>query len=476
MPPAAGSCIEVYLPGALPLIFTGLKLSLQASWTTLVAAELVGAFVGLGRVLSTAYRDINTSMILVAMVMIAILGALTTKAPDLGRAAGDPLEDAVTPRRHHLWLYSAASLLLFFGLWQGAVSAGLVSSFVLPSPVEVAARIWTLMVRPFAGFRLYEHLLSSFGRFLGGFLLAAIIGIPLGLLMGRFRLLDEIVTPLFEGYRYVAPLAWVPFAALWFGTGLGGPILVIFTGAFAPCVVNAYRGARLVDTYLIEAAQTHGASELRIAREVLLPGALPSIVAGLRIAAGLGWQSLIGAELIVVSFRHRLRPGPGAEQSQPVHRDECHGDDRPHRSPDRLGVAGGRAARECEMGRPDVSDIRFEGISKRFSRGDGQGVRRDWRNRLPCRRPRVHLGRRAFGLRQDHADAHGRRAGNAERRPDHGGGPGGARARPRPCGRLPAVRALSLEDGARETSSSACARAVRARRSATPRSSTTSRS
>lgn len=72
--------LEVYLPGALPLIFTGLKLSMQAAWTTLVAAELVGAVLGLGRVLSSAYRDIDTAMILVAMLAIAILGALTTKA------------------------------------------------------------------------------------------------------------------------------------------------------------------------------------------------------------------------------------------------------------------------------------------------------------------------------------------------------------------------------------------------------------
>ena len=70
---------EVYMPNALPMIFTGLRLSLQASWTTLVAAELVGAFLGLGRVLSIAYRDINTAMILVAMVVIAIAGALTTQ-------------------------------------------------------------------------------------------------------------------------------------------------------------------------------------------------------------------------------------------------------------------------------------------------------------------------------------------------------------------------------------------------------------
>ena len=71
--------LEVYLPDALPLIFTGLRLSLQASWTTLVAAELVGAFLGLGRVLSSAYRDINTAMILVAMVAIALCGAATTR-------------------------------------------------------------------------------------------------------------------------------------------------------------------------------------------------------------------------------------------------------------------------------------------------------------------------------------------------------------------------------------------------------------
>lgn len=201
-----------------------------------------------------------------------------------------------------LLVWSALGLILFFGLWQGLVGFGVVSPFVLPGPLDVLDRAWTIGVeRPFAGAYLLEHAWSSILRFLGGFGIAALIGVPLGLLMGRFRLLEDIVTPLFESYRYVAPLAWVPFAALWFGTGVGGAIMVIFTGAFAPCLINAYRGARLVDSHLIEAAQTHGASELRIAREVLLPGALPSIVAGLRIAAGLGWQSLIGAELIVVS-------------------------------------------------------------------------------------------------------------------------------------------------------------------------------
>jgi NitT/TauT family transport system permease protein len=134
-----------------------------------------------------------------------------------------------------------------------------------------------------------------------GFGLAVAIGIPLGLLMGWFRWLDAVVTPLFDALRFVAPIAWVPFAALWFGTGIGGPVLIIFSGAFPPCVINAYRGAKYVETRFVEAARTLGAGNLRIITEVLLPASVPSIVSGLRVSAGLGWQSLIGAELIVAS-------------------------------------------------------------------------------------------------------------------------------------------------------------------------------
>ena len=138
-------------------------------------------------------------------------------------------------------------------------------------------------------------------RFSYGFLLAAMIGVPLGLLMGWFRWLDDVVSPIFDMLRFIAPIAWVPFAALWFGTGIGGPIMIIFAGAFPPCLINAYRGARFVDPNLIEAAQMLGMSNARIIVDVLLPASIPSIVAGLRVSAGLGWQSLVGAELIVAS-------------------------------------------------------------------------------------------------------------------------------------------------------------------------------
>lgn len=192
-------------------------------------------------------------------------------------------------------------LACFLGLWQGLAMSGLVSNIFLPSPLEVYDRFTTLMERRFAGATLSGHLAASFQRFAYGFLLAAAIGIPLGLLMGWYQLLDEIVSPLFDALRFVAPIAWVPFAALWFGTGIGGPIMIIFAGAFPPCVINAYRGAKFVDPRLIEAANMLGTPSHRVIVEVLLPSSVPSIISGLRVSAGLGWQSLVGAELIVAS-------------------------------------------------------------------------------------------------------------------------------------------------------------------------------
>ena len=200
------------------------------------------------------------------------------------------------------WLVlSIGGFVAFFAMWWLLAASGLVQRQFLPTPLEVVERFVALTQSPFVGYTLQQHLASSFGRFAAGFGLAVLIGVPLGLLMGWFRSLDAIVTPIFDALRFIAPIAWVPFAALWFGTGLGGPVLVIFSGAFPPCVINAYRGARFVEPRFIEAAQTLGATHFRIITEVLLPASVPSIVAGLRISAGLGWQSLVGAELIVAS-------------------------------------------------------------------------------------------------------------------------------------------------------------------------------
>ena len=209
----------------------------------------------------------------------------------------------VDPRlsRREFIVLSALGLAGFFALWTLLAASGLVPKLFLPSPFAVAEKFVELTQKPFVGYTLQQHLLSSFGRFGAGFVLAALIGVPLGLAMGWFRWLDGIVSPLFDALRFIAPIAWVPFAALWFGTGIGGPVLIIFSGAFPPCVINAYRGAKYVEPRFIEAARTLGASNWQMITEVLLPASVPSIVAGLRISAGLAWQSLVGAELIVAS-------------------------------------------------------------------------------------------------------------------------------------------------------------------------------
>jgi ABC-type nitrate/sulfonate/bicarbonate transport system permease component len=209
------------------------------------------------------------------------------------------LQARLSPAR---WaMLSAIGLGSFLVLWSAVALSGLASRTFLPTPWDVVARFAELLGNPFAGHTLAQHLLSSLHRFALGFGLAVLVGIPLGLLMAWFRWIDRLVTPVFEAVRFVAPIAWVPFAALWFGTGIGGPVLIIFTGAFPPVLINTHRGARLIDRKYIEAARMLGASHWRAMTEVLLPAAVPSIVAGLRISAGLGWQSLVGAELIVAS-------------------------------------------------------------------------------------------------------------------------------------------------------------------------------
>lgn len=208
--------------------------------------------------------------------------------------------DAKLTHTQFAWL-SLAGLAIFFGIWTLAAALELAPRRFLPLPWEVFEAFVKLVNTPFSGETLQGHLVSSINRYVRGFLLAAAVGVPLGLMMGWYRWLDNVVTPLFDGLRFIAPIAWVPFAALWFGTGIGGPTMVIFAGAFPPCLINAYRGAKYVERLHIEAAEMLGASGPRVIYAVLLPSSVPAIVAGLRVGAGTGWQSLIGAELIAAN-------------------------------------------------------------------------------------------------------------------------------------------------------------------------------
>lgn len=196
--------------------------------------------------------------------------------------------------------WSSIGLLVVFGSWTAVTTLGLVPPEFLPTPAEVIRTLVAeLTTEKFSGALLQVHALASLQKFGLSYLLAVVLGVSLGLVMGRYRSVDWLVSPIFDAVRFIPPIAWVPFSILWFGTGLLAPTMIVFMAAFAPCVVNAQRGVQLMDRVLGEAARTLGAGPVISFRRVLLPAALPQIIAGMRIGAGLGWQSLVGAELIV---------------------------------------------------------------------------------------------------------------------------------------------------------------------------------
>jgi taurine transport system permease protein len=197
--------------------------------------------------------------------------------------------------------FAVLGLVTLLGGWALVAAANIMPANFFPGPWLVCERMVELLREPYAGHRLQEHLLASLQKFVTSYGFAVLVGVPLGLAIGRFRPFKLFTLPFLEGLRFIPPIAWVPFSILWFGTGILAPAFVIFMGALFPCVLNSYRGAQMVDRSLLEAAQMLGTSRWKTLREILLPGALPQIVAGMRIAAGFGWQSLIGAELIVGS-------------------------------------------------------------------------------------------------------------------------------------------------------------------------------
>lgn len=186
----------------------------------------------------------------------------------------------------------------WLALWTLAVVVLKVSPDFLPLPWDVAQRLIKLTWDPVGDGTLWLHLRSSLVRFFSGFMIAAAIGIPLGMLMARVRFLDRLVRPVFELVRPIPPIAWAPFAILWFGASLGSQAFVICVSALPPMLINAYRGVSLVDERLIAAARTLGAGTWRIIAEVALPASLPMVVAGLRIGLATGWMALIAAEIV----------------------------------------------------------------------------------------------------------------------------------------------------------------------------------
>ena len=169
-----------------------------------------------------------------------------------------------------------------------------------PGPVDTLVRFWAVLLGDFlSGASIYHHALDSLYRWLMGFSIAAAAGIGFGLASARFSWFHKALYPIPQICLLIPGLAWVPVAILLFGIGETATVFMIAVSGFAPIAVNTLSGIRQMDIRLIRAAQMLGADKNTLFFKVLLPGALPAVLTGLRVGLGTGWRVLVAAEMVV---------------------------------------------------------------------------------------------------------------------------------------------------------------------------------
>jgi NitT/TauT family transport system permease protein len=192
-------------------------------------------------------------------------------------------------------------LVLLLVVWEIGVQAGVFGErmqLLLPPPSAVLATGWELIRDGTLG----EAAGQSVLRVVTGCVVAMVAAVPIGGLIGWSRIAEDVFDPALEMLRPIPPIAWIPLAILWFGLTPSAAVFIIFVGAFFPTLLNTAAGVRGVERGMIEAARTLGArGELAILRKVVLPAASPSVITGIRVSFGIGWMSVVAAEMLAVN-------------------------------------------------------------------------------------------------------------------------------------------------------------------------------
>ena len=230
--------------------------------------------------------------------------ALTTLSPAEDRQARSRRRGATAAARHEangtLAISLAASAALL-AAWYATCRLGLVPPLFLPSPGAVLGQFIAVSRDGFSDATLLQHAGMSLLRIGLGFAFAVSTAVPLGLAMGLNRWVKGIFDPAIEFYWPIPPLAYLPLVIIWLGIGEVAKIAIIALAMFAPLVISAQAGVRSVSLGLIQAALSLGATRGQLFRHVILPGALPEILTGVRIAVGAGWSTLVAAELVAAT-------------------------------------------------------------------------------------------------------------------------------------------------------------------------------
>ncbi|MFQ2384258.1 taurine ABC transporter permease TauC [Aeromonas dhakensis] len=203
------------------------------------------------------------------------------------------------PRRLGISLLTLGALL---ALWWLVARLGLISPLFLPPPAQVLQQLVTLAgPQGFMDATLWQHLAASLQRILIALAAATLFGVTVGLAMGLSPTLRGMLDPLIELYRPVPPLAYLPLMVIWFGIGETSKVLLIYLAIFAPVAMATLAGVQGARQVRLRAARALGANRWQVIWYVIVPGALPDMLTGLRIGLGVGWSTLVAAELIAAT-------------------------------------------------------------------------------------------------------------------------------------------------------------------------------
>jgi NitT/TauT family transport system permease protein len=199
------------------------------------------------------------------------------------------------PERLLVWLRPIAFVALLLVLWQ--VAANRNSTHLLPGPWETVGGIADLVRHGL----LLKYVTASLFRVTWGFVLAALLAIPLGLTIGWYRRAEMAFNPLIQIFRPISPLAWIPMAILWFGVGDLASIFLIFLSCLFPLLVTAINAVQRIPSVYVNAGRNFGLTPAALVYRVLYPAVLPQLITGLRITLGVAWIVVVAAEMIAVN-------------------------------------------------------------------------------------------------------------------------------------------------------------------------------
>lgn len=237
--------------------------------------------------------------------MGAIRGAMhTPKNQVRGKAAGAPVlvelrNSDLLPR--HTLAISLVTLFVLVLVWWGVSRARLVAPLFLPTPDEVWTQAQAIFEEGYANATLWQHLSASLQRIFVAAAYAIVLGVPIGLFMGLSRWAKGIFDPLIEFYWPLPPLSYLPLMIIWFGIGETSKVILLALAMFAPICLSTQAGVRGVPVQRVNAVLSLGATRWQLICSVIVPSALPEILTGTRIALGVGWSTLVAAELIAAT-------------------------------------------------------------------------------------------------------------------------------------------------------------------------------